>query len=115
VHELSIALSIIDIATSESIRHGAQSVSAIHVKLGELSGVVQEALEYSYSLAVEDTELREAKLVIEKIGVRVECPVCGGVRPVKSPQCLCCEVCGTPASAVVQGQELLVSALEIRS
>ena len=43
MHELSIAMSIIELAQEESERRGVQ-VSAVHLKLGALSGVVKEAL-----------------------------------------------------------------------
>ena len=43
MHELSIAMSIIELAQEESERRGVH-VSAVHLKLGALSGVVKEAL-----------------------------------------------------------------------
>ena len=43
MHEVSIAMSIIELAQEESERRGVQ-VSAVHLKLGALSGVVKEAL-----------------------------------------------------------------------
>ena len=43
MHELSIALSILDLAAEEAGRRGGRVV-AVHLKLGPLSGVVKEAL-----------------------------------------------------------------------
>ena len=113
MHELSIAISIMELVEEESEkRHGAQ-VTAVHLKLGELSGVVKEALLGSFELACEQTPLRNARLVIEDIPVRIFCPKCDSQRPVSSIQLFRCAECGTPSAEVVQGRELEVVALEI--
>ena len=44
MHELSIAMSIVDMAQEEAERHGGVQVQAVHLKLGRLAGVVKEAL-----------------------------------------------------------------------
>ena len=93
MHELSIAMSIVEMAEEEAERHGGK-VSAVHLKLGALSGVVKAALLSSYEMACEDTPLARRELT--------------------SAQWFCCPDCGTPASEVVQGKELEVVALEIQ-
>ena len=115
MHELSIAMSIVAAVQEESARLGAESVEAVHVRLGALSGVVEDALVFSYSIAIADTELEGSKLVIEDVPVTVQCPTCDAERPVVSIQQLSCAVCGTPSADVVRGRELLVTALEIRA
>jgi hydrogenase nickel incorporation protein HypA/HybF len=57
MHELSIALSIIDAACEEAERHAGARVVAVHLKLGPLSGVVKEALVSAYELAREGSPL----------------------------------------------------------
>ena len=42
-----------------------------------MSGVVKEALLFSYDLACEGTLLEGSSLVIEEIPVMVHCPTCG--------------------------------------
>jgi hypothetical protein len=54
MHELSIAMSIVEMAEEEAERRGAH-VAAVYLKLGALSGVVKEALLSSYEMACEDT------------------------------------------------------------
>jgi hydrogenase nickel incorporation protein HypA/HybF len=112
MHELSIAMSIIELAQEESERRGVQ-VSAVHLKLGALSGVVKEALLGSFEMACEDTPLNGVKLVIEELPVLIFCKTCKSQRPISSVQLFCCVECGTPSTEVVQGKELEVVALEI--
>ena len=66
MHELSIALSMIDMASEEVLRHGGGRVTALHLKLGQLSGVVKEALTFSYEIACQGTALEGSQLIIEE-------------------------------------------------
>ena len=113
MHELSIAMSMIEMATEEAARRGGVHVHAIHLKLGNLSGVVKEALLFSYDVACQGTPLEGSRLVIEEVPVVVYCPTCEAERPLASIQHFCCGVCHAPTSQVIQGKELEVVALEI--
>ncbi len=113
MHELSIALSIIEGAEEEAARQSAGRVCSVHVRLGPLSGVVKEALLFSYEVASEGTPLAGSSLVIEDVPLVIECPKCQAERSPVSLQRLQCAVCGTPAARVLQGAELEVFALEL--
>ncbi len=65
MHELSIAMSIIEVAEEEAAKRGVR-VSAVHLRLGPLSGVIKEALAPAYEMAVTGTKLEGTRLVIEE-------------------------------------------------
>ncbi len=113
MHELSIALSIVEAAQDEAVRHGGAQVSVVHLKLGLLSGVAKEALLFSYTLACADTPLAGSTLVIEEVPVVIYCRKCEERRAIRSIQNFCCPVCETPAAKVVLGREIEVVGLEI--
>jgi hydrogenase nickel incorporation protein HypA/HybF len=113
MHELSIALSILDVAEEEAQRRGV-CVLGIHLKLGPLSGVVKEALLAAYELAREGSPLEGAQLVIEEVPVLAHCPTCQATREVVSIQEMCCADCGTPTTQVISGRELEIVALEVQ-
>jgi hydrogenase nickel incorporation protein HypA/HybF len=113
MHELSIAMSIVEMAEEESARHGGGKVRVVHLKLGKLSGVVKEALLSSYEMACESTSLEGSQLLIEEISIEVFCPQCEVARPVTSIQWFACPECGSATSEVLHGKELEVVALEI--
>jgi hydrogenase nickel incorporation protein HypA/HybF len=113
MHELSIAISIVELAEEEAERRGVQ-VKAVHLKLGALSGVVKEALLSCYEMACENTPLQGSRLLVEDVSVVIFCPSCQAQRPLSSMQLFCCAECGSPTSEVVQGKELEVVALEIQ-
>lgn len=66
MHELSIALSILEGAEEEAERHGGARVEAIYLRVGPLSGIVHEALLSAYQLACEQTPFENCRLVIEE-------------------------------------------------
>ena len=112
MHELSIALSLVDLACEEAGRQGGR-VCALHLKVGALAGVVPAALLASYEMACTDTPLAGSRLVIEEVPVIVFCPRCQVERPLDSMQSFCCPACGTPTPQVERGRELELVALEI--
>jgi hydrogenase nickel incorporation protein HypA/HybF len=112
MHELSIAMSIVDAAVEEGERRGVQ-VTAVHLRLGALSGVVKDALLFSYEMACLDTPLQGSRLIIEDVPVVIFCPKCQEKRVLKSVQMFACPECGTPSIDVRQGKELEVFALEV--
>jgi len=74
---------------------------------------VKEALVSAWQLAAEQTPFENSRLVIEEVPIAVFCSKCQAEQPVESMQQFCCVECGTPASEVVRGRELLLSALEL--
>ncbi len=114
MHELSIALSIVDLA-EEAGRNRGGRVAAVHMKLGRLSGVVKEALLSAFELAREGTELAQAELVIEEVPLVIHCSACGADQTPESPFELRCPSCGLMTNDIVSGRDLEVHALEIES
>jgi hydrogenase nickel incorporation protein HypA/HybF len=113
MHELSIAMSIVDLAEEEAEQRGA-NISAVHLKLGPLSGVVKNALLSAYEMASEQTVLEGSQLIIEEVPIVVYCPKCEASRTLASMQWFSCPECGSAVSDVLQGRELVVTALEVR-
>lgn len=112
MHELSIAMSIVEMADEEAASRDAR-VTAVHLKLGALSGVVKESLLCSFEIACQGTRIEGARLEIEDVAVSAHCPQCGAPRRVESIQWFVCAECKTPLSEVIAGRELQVSALEL--
>jgi hydrogenase nickel incorporation protein HypA/HybF len=113
MHELSIALSILDLAAEEAGRRDGRVVG-VRLKLGPLSGVVKDALLSAYDLAREGTPLADAALVVEEVPVIAWCPDCAAECRPNYPL-MCCPHCGAPTPEVVSGRELEVVALEIET
>jgi hydrogenase nickel incorporation protein HypA/HybF len=113
MHELSIAMSIVDMAQEEAEQRDV-TIDAVYLALGPLSGVVADALLFSYEIACNGTRLEGSRLVIKQIPIEVFCPACKTQKVLSSMQLFCCPECGTPTSDIIHGKELQVTALEIR-
>jgi hydrogenase nickel incorporation protein HypA/HybF len=113
MHELSIAISMIDQITEESESRGGLDVEAVHLKLGAFSGVDKEALLFAYELACEGSLLEGSRLVIEIIPLVIYCATCHKDRVPPSLYQLSCPECGSPGQKIVSGREIEVASSEI--
>ena len=105
MHELSIAMSIVEMAQEEAERRGGVQVHAVHLQLGLLTGVVKEALLSSYEMACFATPLEGSQIVIEEIPIEVYCPKCAGrASAFVRFSWFCCPECGTPTIRSFAGE-----------
>jgi hydrogenase nickel incorporation protein HypA/HybF len=113
MHELSVALSIVDIAAETAEKNGGGRVERVFLKLGALSGVVKDALVFSWQLASADTPLEGARLEIEEIPAVVRCSNCEADRKLDAINKFICPVCNQATPHILRGKELEITALEI--
>jgi len=109
MHELSIAESIIAIASNHA---AGRQVTKVEVKVGHLRQVVPSALEFAFELVAKETPLEGAELVIETVPAAGKCRECG-VESVMSEFPLHCSQCDGLDMEVFAGTELLVDSLEL--
>jgi hydrogenase nickel incorporation protein HypA/HybF len=112
MHELSIAMSIVEMAEEEA-RNRDVRISAVHLKLGRLSGVVKEALLFSYEVACQGTGIEGSRLIVDEVPILVYCESCQANRPPASEHRLWCSVCDNRTPKLASGRELEVVALEV--
>lgn len=112
MHELSIALAIVEAACEEIARQDMGIATAVHLRLGSLAGVDRDALLFSYTMACEGTPLYGTQLVIEDIPVVIYCEACRDERAPVSIQSMTCSQCGSPAARTLRGDELELAAIE---
>lgn len=113
MHELSIAVGIVDGALEELRRHRATGAAAVYLRVGRLSGVDKHALQFSYGIACRETALERSRLIIEDVDVAIFCAACGAERPTRSFPLLTCAECGGFGERVVHGEELEIIAMEV--
>lgn len=113
MHELSIAISMIDQIVEECASRGGLDVESVNMRLGVFAGVDKNALLFAYSLACEGTSLQGSHLVIETVPLLVYCPLCEQERTPPSVYQICCPVCLTPTPEILTGREMEVASLEV--
>lgn len=112
MHELSIAMSLVEQVDEAARREGASRVVSIIMSLGKLSGVEREQLEFCFPLASEGSLLDGAQLIIEEEPARIRC-LCCAVESVPEPPFLLCEKCSSSQVEVISGRDLAIRSMEI--
>src|ERR1700722_10587580 len=113
MHELSIAISMIDQILEEYDSLGGLAVEGVHLKVGIFAGVDKDALSFAYELACEGSPLEGSRLVIETIPLVIYCAACQKDRIPPSVYQLSCPDCGSPGQKIVTGREIEVASLEV--
>lgn len=114
MHELSIAVNLIETVCEELPRLGTGvRVTVVRMRIGTLSGVVPDALRFSFDVAAADSRIEGASLQIEEVPVAVYCAACRAERELASPLHLRCPVCDSASPDVRRGREVELIALEV--
>jgi len=112
MHELSIALALLEQVQTVAEREKADAVLRVAVTIGELCGVNPEALEMAFPVAAENTCAADAKLDVTSTPARVHCRTCGRESSPEFPMPIC-EACGSTDAEILGGRELMLTSVEI--
>jgi len=112
MHELSIALSIVDLAEQEVKKANRQRVESIDLEIGKLSGVEVDSLEFLWEQAVKNSVLQGAIRNIHRVPGKARCMDCGTEFEIEA-LFDACPACGQYLSETIQGKELKVKSLTI--
>ncbi len=110
MHEFSIAVNIVEIATEYAKKENAEVVKEIEIEVGELSGVVVDALEFCMEAATKDSVLEGVSTSITFVPGKARCFSCKHEFEVHDFYSACPK-CNTPAPEVIEGRELRVKSL----
>ena len=113
VHELSIAASIVDAVTETAANYPGARVREVRLRVGALASVIEDSLQFCWTVATEGTPLAGASLVIRMLPVVIRCEACGVDEELPGVQSFHCPRCGAPAADLRQGRELEIESIEI--
>ena len=112
MHELSIALSILEVAESEARRHGAARIKCIRCRIGCLRQVQARLLAEAFDLAKVGTMAAEAALTVDTVGMHLGCSACGGQTDLDG-WAFQCPDCGSRAVQLSGGDQLELTSLDL--
>jgi hydrogenase nickel incorporation protein HypA/HybF len=110
MHELSIAKAIVD-SGIQHVKQG-QKVLSIHIKVGVLSGVVKEALEFAFPEASQGTVFENSRLEVEKVALVLFCKKCHKLTRSEDIVILC-QHCYDTEVEIKEGKEILIQKMEV--
>jgi hydrogenase nickel incorporation protein HypA/HybF len=109
MHELALMESMVA-AVEAKVRPAR--VGRLRLQIGQLAGVLPEALEFCFSLCARGTALDGARLEIDEVRGRGLCRRCGGEVVMETPADRC--PCGSAEIEVMRGRELRIARLELQ-
>ena len=112
LHELSLTQNIVELAIEHADREDAKKILSITLEIGDLSGVVAEAVEFAFDVCSKGTLVEGADLKICHIAGIGRCLDCHKETEIKAFTHLCPH-CGSLALETVQGQEMKFTEMEI--
>ena len=112
MHELGIAASILDCVDREAERHPNGHIAKVGVKIGELSGVDGDALQFGFEVLVKDTDREPLTLELEFVPRIQRCSQCAyDFRMTEfDPRC---PLCGEFNTVCISGEELDIAYMEV--
>lgn len=111
MHELSIACSIVE-TVEENLPSKNATATKIYLKIGKISGVVKDALLFSFDIAAQETRIFGATLEIEELPVIVYCDKCNTDSELGNPPIFRCKDCGESTANILQGKEMEIVSIE---
>ncbi len=105
MHELSIAESIVKTVIKEANKRNATKIYGIGLKIGALTDIVNDALEFGFQAIIPGTILENAKLNIENVPLVCLCKNCQKKHEVDRFLFICPD-CGGRDLEIKSGNEL---------
>jgi hydrogenase nickel incorporation protein HypA/HybF len=110
MHELSLAMDVIDLVKQEANKNGITVVEEILIEIGDLSGVEANIFFSALQMVVKDTLLENATIKINRTPGKGRCKSCNLEFEMKTffDQCPQCQ---SFTSEIIDGQEFRVVSL----
>ena len=111
MHEVSIIENVVKIVSEKAIENKLTKVNKVSLKIGELSGVLPESLNFAFKNCIINTMLEDSILEIERVEAVAECKDCGLKFPIDHFNKIC-PSCNKFCSSIISGYELYVNTIE---
>jgi hydrogenase nickel incorporation protein HypA/HybF len=112
MHEISIMLSTLELAEVHARKAGGTAISRICLRVGVISGVVPEAMEFAFDVLKRGTMAQDASLEIDRVPSEFRCSACGATVLLQEARFDCPECYGL-LTIGNSGTDLELSHLEI--
>lgn len=113
MHELSIAKNLIEMAETAADDAGATRVTQLYLQIGQMSGVVSDALLFCFDIAAQGTVVEGATLAIDTLPIIIHCAACDRDAELPTIQRFRCPNCDSPRVNIVQGRELELVSIQV--
>lgn len=111
MHELAVTESILEIALRHGRDAGAETVTDLHLAIGELSTIVDESVQFYWDIVCEGTAAAGSRLHFRRIPGRLACRTCGHTYSPRDD--LPCPACGGISIDIIAGEEFFLESIQV--
>ena len=112
MHEVSICESIVDIITVHAAKEQAKKVTSVRLRVGEMAGVVEDALRFAFEVVSKDTVAEGARLDIDHVPLMARCRSCNREFHIVG-YAFSCKHCDSPEIEVISGREMQIEDIDL--
>jgi len=111
VHEMGITQGILDSSFEAARNAGATQITEIHVSVGELTEVVEFALQFAFEALTPGTMAEGATLVVKHVSAESHCNTCDSDFE-HDRYTMTCPACESLDVTLLHGRELQIDSIE---
>lgn len=112
MHELAVTESLLQTASEYAIKNDADRVLSLNLVIGDLSGIVDDSIQFYWDMISENTVCSHAKLNIHRKPAELSCLSCGSHYQLEG-ELIPCPKCASLQVKVISGDEFLLESIEI--
>ncbi len=114
MHEVSIALGMIDEIKKIANQNNAGKVLTVSLKIGRMSGIVTDSLKFAFdAVKIEHPFLSSAEILIEEIPLMYECNDCSSSFRTDNIYFPSCPSCQSYSLKLLSGEEMHIKSIEV--
>lgn len=113
MHEISLAISLLQLAEEVCRHHGYKAIESIRVRLGRASGVHPDSLSFALETIKMGTIAENADIIFDIIPLGGSCQDCGQNFETEEPYIFNCPSCKSSSISIRQGKELQIAEVEV--
>ena len=112
MHELSITQNVLDLVLEKAQEAGAREIKKINLVIGEMTGYVEECVQFYFDFLSKGTLAEKAVLSFTMVPAKVRCRDCGQSFELKESD-FACPYCQGYNMEIIAGKELFVESIEV--
>ena len=112
MHERPFVENLLQIALEHAQKAGARRILALDLVIGQLSTIVDDAVQFYWDILSQGTIAEGAQLRFHRVPALFRCQDCGHTYPLDG-QHLACPGCGSVRVQLIQGDEFRLESIDI--
>ncbi len=114
MHELTVTESLLEIALRHAEKAKAQRITALNLVIGQMASIVDESIQFYWTIIANETIAREAQLNFRRIQTEFTCQAC---KTVYNPldDTFLCPHCQSENVRLSAGDEFFLESIEVES